>query len=197
LVSVPLVVEQTHDCWNDMGVYASMENARFNSVVFVTNGFGYEREGDDGEPVELGLSSAIGGRVGYMPREFMEVGSSVASLFNKQNQSDMMLAGVDLQMNYRQFSCKGEYIYKQTGQAANDRQHCQGFYVQGLQRFGSIFLVSRYDNFTPEQTTQTKLSRVCFGAGWVIRDGVELRDEFQINNDGNPNAMLVQLVVGF
>ncbi|MBN2010801.1 hypothetical protein JW960_15750 [candidate division KSB1 bacterium] len=197
LISGPLVIENIHDYWNDVGIQVYAENSWMNGVAFITNGFGYDSEDESGEPIEIPMKSAVGGRFGYKPIEFIEVGSSYANLFDENHKTDMFLAGADLQLKVGKFSLKSEYIFKKWGLATNATLNCNGFYAQGMLDFGRYFFVSRYDAFKPDVAEDSNITRMCLGAGLALMVGVELRHEFQINNEGNPNAALLQLVVGF
>ncbi len=42
IVSGPIAVENIHDFWNDYGIQLYLESRLFNTVVYVTNSFGYQ-----------------------------------------------------------------------------------------------------------------------------------------------------------
>ena len=58
--------------------------------------------------VEIELSA--GGQVGFRPGEGLEIGGSYAGFFDAENALDMSLMGADVQLSYRNFSAKGEYM---------------------------------------------------------------------------------------
>jgi flagellar biosynthesis chaperone FliJ len=197
LVSPPLVVENTHDCWNDYGVQAYIGTQWFNGVVYGTNGFGYEGLETPGQ--EIGTKYAFGTRWGATPVELIEVGGSYAGFINENDEFDMALYGADLQFGMDGFSLKGEFIAHQLGSTGDYAVTNTGFYAQGMYDFGRFFIVSRYGMFIPDDDLGSDdLTRFSGGAGWVIRRSCELRFEYQANSgDDAENQSFLQLAVGF
>ena len=179
LVSGPLVVENTHDFWNDYGVQGHFENRRYNAVVFFTNGFGYD---------DVDMKIALGGRLGVMPFERLEIGASYSDFLNENYTSDMSLKGFDFRGNYDAISVKGEYIEQILGLAGNDEVVNSGFYCQGTYDFGKYFLVGRYDMFSP--AIGEDITRISAGGGCLIREGVELRVEYQADEEEKDQTYL-------
>lgn len=197
LVSGPLVVENTHDFWNDYGVQAYIETKLVNGVVYWTNGFGYEVTDTSGNPVDVEMKMASGGRIGVNPHKMIDFGGSYAGFFDHDNNLDMSLLGVDLQLSYKGFSLKGEYIVHQLGLAGDDALTNSGFYGQVKYDFSEFFLVGRHGRFSRDEESADDLSRTSAGAGWVVKEGCELRFEYQVNSEDNDDVTFLQLVVGF
>jgi len=189
LVSGPLVVDNTHGGWNDIGLQGYLEAGRLNTAIYAVNGFECEL-GD--EEMEMGLS--LGGRVGFSPTEQLELGGSYAAIMDLDYQLDMGLIGADVQLEYQPLAFKGEFIAHTLGLAgASDFTHT-GFYAQTLCDLDAYFLFGRYGRFTPDAGED--LTRVSVGGGWKIKEGCELRFEQQINSE-EKNLSLAQLLVIF
>lgn len=198
LVSAPLIVESTHNAWNDYGVQAYLQASQFNAVIFGTNGFGYQWVDAFSMPIEIGTKMALGGRLGFCPHEWVEIGGSYASFFNEDDENDMDMVGADLQFNYEDLSIKGEYIMHRTGLTYDDPFENSGFYAQGLYDFGKVFLVGRYGMLSAPVEGEDDWTRISAGAGWVILQGAELRLEYQSNSwEEAEDVTFLQLVVGF
>ncbi len=215
LVSAPLVVETTHDGWNDYGVQGYAEGQWYNAVVFGSNGFGYQAAYDsvgtflgynewgyDPEDATLDIQDwdmkfSFGGRVGITPNEAIEVGGSYGGFMNQDDKMDMALMGVDLQLNHENFSLKGEYIVQQLGIAGDTILTNSGYYAQGTYDTGKYFFVARYGMFNPDLEGADELTRLSLGAGWRVLDGCELRFEYQDNSAENADVSYIQMVVGF
>lgn len=197
LVSGPLVVENTHDFWNDFGVQGYLETKWFNAVVYGTNGFGYESTDNAGKPVNVEMKAAFGGRIGFKLHETIEIGGSYTGFLNQDNKLDMSLMGADLQFNYEGLSIKGEYIAHGLALAGDNDVINTGFYAQGMYNFGKFFLVSRYGIFLPDMEEANNLTRVSTGVGWVIRENCELRFEYQADPENDDDVAFLQLAAGF
>lgn len=196
LVSAPLTVESTHDGWNDYGVQFYVDNQRVNGVVFGTNGFSYEWTDELGDPVEIEMKFAAGGRLGINVTEQLELGGSYGSFFNEDSKLDMDLTGADIIFNLNNFSAKGEYISHRIAAAATDGVTNSGYYIQGLYDFSGYYLVARYDAFKFDGAVE-ETTRMSIGAGWVITEGSELKFEYQVNSGDRDDVSYLQIVAGF
>lgn len=197
LVSAPLVVENTHDGWNDHGIQAYVETPWANAVVFGVNGFGYEWTEPAGTTEEIGAKTSFGGRVGITPNDLIEVGGSYAGFINENSDLDMALIGADLQFNIRNFVLKGEFITHRMGLSRDEEVTNYGFYSQGLYDFGPIFVVGRFGLYSPDEEGADDFTRVSGGIGWKIYESCEMRFEYQANSGDTENKGLLQLVAGF
>jgi len=197
LVSAPLVVENTHDCWSDYGIQIYAENSMVNGVVFGSNGFSYDWTNELGEPVVVDSKLALGGRGGIRPLENIELGGSYAGFFNSEDKLDMSMLGADLQFKYLDFSAKGEYIIHKQGIASQNWIKNTGYYVEGLYDFGRYFVVGRYGAFNLDDESISEITRISTGAGLVMGQGSEIRIEYQINSGEKDDVGFLQLVTGF
>lgn len=197
LISTPIVVEESHNAWNDHGILGYVENQRFNAVAFRTNGFGYEIEPASGDPVSIELDYSLGGRLGLFLGHSVEVGFSGAGFFNDENQVDMNLQGFDLQFEYRLFELRGEYIIKEFNLIENVTHTCSGYYVEGLVDRGNYFLNARYDHFSEGDLHSENIRRLSTGIGWPLAKGLELRLVYQSSLEASESGGFLQLVPSF
>ncbi|PKK82701.1 MAG: hypothetical protein CVT49_12240 [candidate division Zixibacteria bacterium HGW-Zixibacteria-1] len=195
LISSPLVIENTHDSWNDIGGYASTEATWGNVTVFVANGFSYEGTDPSGEELETHNDLAIGGRLGLILNGSFELGGSLARIYGLDQTHDMLLAGVDIQVSIENFKFKGEYIAHRFESDDNSNFTNDGFYLQGFYGIGSWYLIGRYDEFRPDQKS-ADIARTSTGLGHNINDIIELRLEYQANKEAE-DAAIFQVAFGF
>jgi hypothetical protein len=187
LTSVPLVVENTHHRWNDIGVQAHFNTGVVHGVVYGVNGFSESA---------VKMQYARGGRLGLRPIPFLEFGGSLAGFVRPGGETDMRLAGVDTRMRFGPLTLTGEYITRKRGLSEGPEFTDYGYYAEGLLSAGRGFLVSRYDSYTSGDAGTGRESRTCLGAGWALREGCETRLEhqFQPNRD---DATFLQVAVAF
>jgi len=197
LVAAPLVVDNTHDSWNDFGLQGYLEAERASLIVYGANGFGYERADDAGTLVYAETNWTVGGRVGVTPWEPIEVGGSCASFINADNAVDMALVGGDVQISMGKLSAKGEFISQRVGLDGRHASTHTGYYAQGLYEFGRLYTVGRYGEFSPDAAGRADLSRLSLGVGWAIQEGCESRFEYQANEGGGNDVAFLQLAVAF
>ncbi|MBU8870917.1 MAG: porin [Gemmatimonadales bacterium] len=186
LVTGPIAVAGTHDGWNDLGMMSYLENGPFNAVFYVTNGLDSETETAD---------LAFGSRLGFLPTERVEVGVSYASVANEAGDEFQSLLGVDGQLELGAFSAKGEFISHKLGQNTDHPETNEGYYAQGLYRFEQYSVFARYGNYSPA-AVYPETNRLCLGGGWVLREGAEIRCEYQFG-DNLEDLAVIQYVVGF
>lgn len=204
LVSTPLVIDNTHDSWNDIGIQGYLEADWITAVIFATNGWDYDATdlvspaADDSAAV-AGVfgKDAFGARVGLWPHRAVAIGGSFAYVAGQREGTAMSLLGADLQSSVGHFVIKGEFLAHTIDLGSGDALTNTGFYVQGLYDFAQFFLVARYGSFTPDAAGVKDLTRFSAGAGWRILAGSELRIEYQINGDDVPERLFLQLVAGF
>ncbi len=195
LVSTPLVVENTHNSWNDMGVYASAEAARGNVSIFVVNGFCHEGIYPDGEEFTAHNDLAMGGRLGMTPQEFVEVGGSIATISGLDDSHEMLLVGADFRFSMAEVEIKGEYITHRLESKVYREFSNDGYYVQAVYGIGEWYLVGRYGEFRSEQRS-TDLARLSAGIGYTCNDRIALRLEYQANDSIDDTAFF-QVAFGF
>ncbi len=197
LVSVPLVVDNTHKGWNDFGLQAYVETTWLDAVAYATNGVHCEGTLDLPETPEHGTEMALGGRVGIKPHDTVEIGVSWAGAVHDVGPLDRCMLGGDVQFGLAQVSIKGEYIVQQIEPAVIRAGRRGGFYGQVTYDFGRKYVVARYGGFRPGAHDQQELSRMSLGAGWMILDGCELRFEYQVDPRDAEQRSFTQMVVSF
>ena len=195
LVSSPLVVESTHDSWTDYGGYATADASWGNITAFVVNGFCHEGTDPEAEDFETHNDLAIGGRLGLVPHEMIEIGGSAAQVNGLDGTNDMLLAGVDIQLSAGNFELKGEYIAHQFKSDVDPEFTNDGYYIQSLYNIGNLYLVGRYDEFRPNQKSEDKL-RISSGIGYSVNEIVNLRLEYQIH-ESDYDIAVFQVAFGF
>jgi len=206
LVTAPLVVDLTHGGWNDYGVQFGLEAAQANFVCYWVNGFESSLEVLDeaqtlatGEEVyeEINTSpaDAFGTRLGITPFSWLEIGSSLAAGWNSSGRDEMILVGADIQLALNNLEIKGEYISHSLNRTIAEENN-RGWYAQATYSvFSNAFVTTRYGSFKSEQ--QDWYGQGSVGLGYALADGVELRWESSIHENGEDNQNFVQLVAGF
>jgi hypothetical protein len=200
LVSFPLVVENTHDAWNDYGVQAYFGKGILDLTLFVVNGFDYETANDQNDPdvdaTVVEMQYSYGGRLAIKPYHATEVGFSYSGFLNNVNHLDMTMLGTDIQIGYRAFCFKSEAIIHILGLDDYNSITNGGFYLQGLFEYNRFFLVGRYNFFSYTDINGSEKRRFDVGMGWEILKGAELRVEHQFC-EKEQGATFIQMVVGF
>jgi len=207
MVTGPMVASELHDSWNDYGLKAYIETEFLKGVFFTTNSEGFSYEDTilittAGDTISYSMQSqrSIGGRIGIIPDEMIEVGGSFACFFSVANEVAMTMFGADLQLSYKDLRLKGEYISKESGVDTDVFSLTQdGYYVQGLYDFGKVFAFGRYGLYSGGEENTDDLKRISLGGGWKIIDGCQARIEYQtwLDNDNASDALYLQTVVGF
>lgn len=199
LVSTPLVVENTHEAWNDYGAQAYLGKGILDLTLFAVNGFDYETADGQNEPgsdaTVVEMQYSFGGRFAIKPFDATEIGFSYAGFLNNVNHLDMTMAGTDVQIGYRAFHFKSEAIIHTSGLDDDNRVTNGGFYLQGLFEYNRFFLVGRYNYFSAGENAGEE-RRFDAGVGWKILRGAELRVEHQLSKEEH-SAIFIQIVVGF
>ncbi len=221
-VTAPLIVENTHDGWNDLGVQAYIETNRFNLVAYIANGIGYEQTCEVGlcsTPFTMTAKQALGGRIGLSLHENIEIGGSYAhvpgrevepSLYQLETPNSMALLGGDLQITQGILNFKCEYIAQQIDvdqheysskggwlEIENELRTHTGFYAQGQVDLGKYFLVGRYGNYKRNFNGVDRDSRTTGTLGYIINDNCQLRMEYQANSGDQDDMAYLQAVAGF
>ncbi len=206
LVTGKLVVDETHDSWNDLGVQLYLDMGWANLVIFGVNGFNYEEDAvdDTGQPVvddegniqleEVEMTMALGGRLGISPFEFFEFGGSAAGFFDDENNIDMMLAGADLSLDVAGLTVKGEYIYHGIGTAGSDTIKKHGLYAQTMYDFDPVYLIARYSTLFPQD--DDTLHQLSGGIGVAVIEYAEIRFEYSTDLNDGGNIVFIQLAGG-
>ncbi len=195
-VTGPLVVDETHGGWNDLGGQFYLDADVFNAIVYVVNGFGYETEDpDDPEatvPHEMAI--ATGARLGIRPLEPLEIGGSFAGFITETSKLDVMLFGADLALEAGGFSLKGEYIFHWMGSASDNSLRNQGFYGTAMYDFDPVFVGARYSMFSPDSADE--LMQLSGALGVKVYENVEVRFEYSSDLESGGSAAFIQLAGG-
>ncbi len=195
LISVPLVVEGTHDCWNDYGLYLKATNRKYDLTLYSVNGFDchLQDEHDESEPEQLWT---FGAQLGLSLFENFRLGGSAAYTNARSDLSNMMLLGIDLKYQSGGLLLKGEYINHKLASASGIQREAEGFYAQAEYSIGRWFLVSRYGELKQQEEIDLQQTRWSHGVGRSLSDMLELRVEHQIYGDTH-NSTFFQTVVSF
>ncbi|MBD3167266.1 hypothetical protein GF324_11750 [bacterium] len=196
LVSAPMIVEEAHGLWNDTGIEAYTTTSWFNVVGFLMNGFGYERTTVNNDTLQVETARSMGARFGVMPHWRFEVGASWAGFFNVDNAFDQQMIGADLQWNLDAFEIKGEYIYRETGLDLGENKTLDGWYGQVRYRLQKLYGVARYGRYSPLIDSLDEPTRFSIGLGYVPKQSVQFRTEYQLN-DPAEDVLFLQVVVSF
>lgn len=210
LITAPWFYEATGDGWrgwNDVGVRLEGAGERFNFAAYWVNGFEASATITERvlnlstgllEDVETEINTtprdAFGAHAGYSPLEGLEVGASLALGMNASGKEEMLLRGIDAQYSYQQWSFKGEYASHSVNRSVSRDDH-NGYYLQGLYQFSSLYAVARYSSFTPHGAGRTE--RISLGAGTEVAPNVEFRVENVIAEGSFEDMTLLQLVSTF
>ncbi len=196
-VTAPLLLEATHEGWNDMGINAHLEKSRLTLDAFLLNGNSCGR-GVGTCPVDRpDVNRAFGSRLGYFPQEGWEVGFSSAFFTGPADLVTMSLYGGDLQGTIGPFHLKTEYVLQVADQNSPAEAENTGFYIQGLYDLGAPYLLVRYDTLDFECSCAPSATRWTLGGGYELQEGLELRLEHQAGEQGLPNVTWLQLVMEF
>jgi hypothetical protein len=220
LVSVPLVISNTHRGWNDLGVEAHAALTWANVSVFAVNGFGTsptlrlpERPAptsliagsDNITASDLIPSEAFGARFGLVMNQHFEFGTSFAAGYTDKNAQTERLFGVDLTGKNESFELKAEFINHQRNRTVA-KESVFGYYLQGMYTINpQWFAVVRADGFNGDGTevypfalrpTGTMLSTSA-GAGYRLHPNAQFRVEYQLAEGKSNDTVFLQTVVGF
>lgn len=198
LVTGPLVVDGTHAGWNDLGGQMYLIAPRFNTVVYGVNGYSYETYdvGPTGDEVvfEHPTAMALGGRVGVLPLEPLELGGSFAAFLNPDAEMAQLLAGGDLALNIADFELKGEYIYMKQGMDIDDSTAAHGFYAGALYDFKPVFVTGRYSTLWPDDEANEK--QLSVGIGVTVFENAQIRLEYTSDLESGGSMAFLQLAGG-
>ncbi len=220
LVSVPLVIANTHRGWNDLGVEAHGSMTWANWSVFAVNGFGTSpmlRLPDRPAPTSLIAGSsdvtasdlipseAFGARFGLVMNQHFEFGTSFAAGYTDKDNQAERLFGVDLTGRNESFELKAEFINHQRNRTLL-KESAFGYYLQGMYTFNSQwFAVMRADGFNGDGSEvypfETKMTRTMLctsaGCGYRLHPNAQFRVEYQLAEGKSNDTVFLQTVVGF
>jgi hypothetical protein len=186
LISPPLVVEKTHNLWNDIGLQFCSGWRNLGLVLFAVNGLAGAE-----------VSVVPGGRAFYSPVDLLEFGASIGIGLADEIESEAILLGGDFQLSYKNLYLKGEYI-EHAYERTTDSKTTAGFYLQATVDVRPFFFCARYGGLDSEVPSLDELDRVTLGAGYRVIEEVELRGEYQLyGSDWMEDLILLQTVARF
>lgn len=212
LVSIPLVITNTHRGWNDLGVQFYTETNWANLAVFAVNGFGTSPAlrmdevnqlpqsliASDNDLTEADANiiptEAYGLRFGLLMNENVEFGTSFAAGYLEDNSQQSRLFGVDATMHFNDLELKGEFISRRREFTAGRNQDL-GYYVQGLYNFGRQFGVLRGDAYRQDGGPTNFCTSA--GAGYRVLDNAQLRAEYRMAEGSSNDTVYLQSVIAF
>ena len=198
-ITSPVFLDFSHRGWNDLGLDLEFSAGWFGGDIFLINGDGCGR-GDDhpgGPPVRPDIKRSWGSRLHFSPWLPLEIGFSGAIFHDQDDVLTMALLGADFQARAGGFLFKGEYLRQNVDRHTQAETDNEGFYVQGMYEFGQVFLLVRYDQWTPESATRLSPERVSLGGGYILHPGLEFRLEHDVGLRDLGNSTLLQMVMSF
>ncbi len=209
LVSLPLVITNTHQGWNDLGAQFYAKTTWSNLAVFAVNGFGTSpalRVNEVNQLPEPLIAAdldaersvlpteAYGARFGLFMNEFIEFGTSFAAGYLEDNTQQSRMFGFDASLEFETVELKGEFISRRRD-LNSGRYQDLGYYVQSLYRQGRVFGVVRGDAYRPDDGL-THFSG-SGGAGYQVFDNAQLRAEYRLAEGSSNDIVYLQSVIAF
>ena len=198
LVTGPLAVDATHGEWNDLGGQLYLIARRINAVLYGVNGYGYETSEMDAAGNEVVFNHptamALGGRVGLLPLEEVELGGSLAMFFNSDAEVTQLLAGADAAVQAMDLTFKGEYIYARQGMESSPRMSTHGMYGGMVYDFKPVFVAARYSMVWPHDAQNEK--QLSLGMGVQVFENGEIRFEYSSDLESGGSMAFIQLAGG-
>lgn len=161
----------------------------------MTNGL----EGPESEDVQQlwdnNSNKAIGGRLGYEFLQGLEIGGSYSrGKYDEDNQLDIDFLGADILFKKGNLEVRGEYITSRAEQKEADGGDFRrnGYYLQtsykyplNLNYVRYLEGVLRFDSADPNRniTDGNEADRVAFGLNYFPMNHVELKFEYEIENE--------------
>ncbi|HEX9751086.1 MAG TPA: hypothetical protein VGB22_07375 [candidate division Zixibacteria bacterium] len=216
LVSVPVVVANTHRGWNDVGVEFYGRTTWSNWSISAVNGFGTSpalrlpiREPTPltAENDALGAivpTEAFGARFGLVMNANFEFGTSYAAGYTDDDRLAERFWIFDLTAQFEHLELKGEFISHEHDRMS-DRQTDVGYYMQGAWTHGALYGVVRLDAYRPEGSEVYPLgimadeTLMCgsFGGGYRVHRFAHVRAEYQLAEGSSNDMVYLQTAIAF
>lgn len=207
LISAPEVCENTHGLWNDVGVQAYFNAGWVNATAFAVNGFNTYAEithhelnlstgeyEDVIETIDTSPRHAYGMRLGFGTDEVLEIGISGALGDNRSHKPEMLIWGFDVSTVFLGLNVRSEFITEELNRSiAAERR--RGFYVEGIQPLGDVYLISRYGGLKSTGSDEWN-KQLSVGGGYKIGEEVRLSAEFR-HDVKDIDLLAIQMVFGF
>ena len=197
MVTVPLMVDATHEGWNDLGATLHLERGPLALDAFLVNGSSCGRGQGTCKINREEVVRSFGARLGCAPLEGLELGFSGALFHDLDGTTVMTLWGADGQWRQGPWLVKGEYLQQIADQNTVAEATNDGAYLQVLRELGRTFVFARHDFLVHESKDSPDLQRWELGAGYVVRDGLEVRLEQQLGGASLGDMTWLQMVMTF
>ena len=197
MVTVPLMVDATHEGWNDLGATLHLERGPLALDAFLVNGSSCGRGQGTCKINREEVVRSFGARLGCVPLEGLELGFSGALFHDLDGTTVMTLWGADGQWRQGPWLVKGEYLQQIADQNTVAEATNDGAYLQVLRELGRTFVFARHDFLVHESKDSPDLQRWELGAGYVVRDGLEVRLEQQLGGASLGDMTWLQMVMTF
>lgn len=196
LVTPPLLIDGTHEGWNDQGANLHLAAGPGRADLFVVNGTSCGR-GVQTCKVDRGeIRHAFGGRVGAVWGP-LELGTSGAVFHDEDGHVAMSLYGADLQAVWGPLALRGELVGQHVDQDSPVAALTRGWYVQGIWDLGRAFAFVRQDGVDPHAAGAPQPLRWSLGGGWKVQEGLELRLEQDLGQRDFADTTWLQLAMSF
>lgn len=182
--------------------------------VLANEGEEHEENGEHGETelifgnnfTDINSNKAFGGRIGFLPIWFWEIGASL--MFGDAEENvDFFMYGFDTEFQYKGLLILGEFLHLENDNLGGGDVKKTGFYVQGSYRLSGIPIQNRYmasfinglepvlrygKNFLPGEDQE----QLAIGLDWWLLPSVPFKIAYEFN-DGLPDRLLLQWAFGF
>ncbi len=197
MVTAPLVVAMTHGCWNEVGAQGYVRSERLELKVFGVNDLPCDEASSKlGSKVATSTRHAVGGRLGVLPAEGLELGASGAVQVAHDGDRPTTMAGVDAAWSVGSFETRGEFIRQEYARDTKFAGAGEGWYLEAARTLGKHRLGVRYDRFVWSDGEGLD-RRWSVGVARILSENAEWRLERRMALDEAPDDMMVQLVTAF
>ena len=191
-VTVPAIVENSHNLWNDVGIATNFDLSPTNVDMWIVRGFPLQSNQDIDEPNdELNVSS--GARLNFDLNSNLRLGGSSALGWLPDGSPAMQMFGVHLVHTLAAWTTTAEAITLHED-IPNVKTNRRGAYLQTVRELGHFFALGRVDYV--EGSDFDLYRTLSFGAGAYLGSGLEFRTEFRSVQHG-ANQVFLQMVASF
>lgn len=199
LVNGPMILDCTHEGWNDLGVNLNLALGATGLDLFLINGdrCGRGVVNPTKEVDRSAIKRGSGGRLHRTVSAGLELGISGAMFHDQEDAIPMTLLGADFQAAWGNFSFKGEVVSHNVDRGTPAELTNHGYYLQGIHQWEKWYAVARFEQWQPELDVLASPQRLCLGAGLVVRPGLEVRLEHDAGLQDLQDVTWLQLVMDF
>ncbi|MFZ5433914.1 MAG: hypothetical protein ACOZB3_09090, partial [Calditrichota bacterium] len=204
-VTQPLICEQSHGGWNDIGLLNTLETEIGSLDAWVVKGIDSRiwdsaeevpEDVADDDPRWTDVPSQVSGgmQLNVSPIADVDFGCSVTRGWSEERSPAFSLIGLHAQGGWKNSSIKTEFIRAVKAEMTAP-QVTRGFYVEVLQAFDPVFVIGRVDYV--EDAKADIMHYYSAGGGVMITEGLEWRTEYQMHSETHEGRVLFQVVAGF